>query len=543
MTLSDKCPTGAANERGMALVVAVLFVLLTSVLAATFMISATSERAMSSNVHIAKGSLYAADGGVRVAQQKLANMALFKLDSLVAIWPGNGPVISQPNTLFPAGAMPSSGTLPNFTASATIAFADSDLTDTAQVYNYLCTISATGKKGLLGQRRVQSQSILRVSASRGSFADYLLFTDIHLMPNNGAIWFTSSSSFDGRVHTNGEFRFAYKPTFQDLVTSVNNKAWYYNKGTPKELAANNNGTIDVPNFFGGFTRNAVRVDLPANSYNQQNAALGLDPNDATPPSTATINAQLGTSGSPPPNGIYAVHSGALMTGGLYVQGALDQCRMSVDAFGNQIYTMKQGATTDTVTVNLSANTTRVTVGATVTTYVGVPRGILYVNGQLTDLRGPDRVSGTPPPAIARSTQFLVTATGDIILQRDITSEDYNARESVLGLYSSGGKVRVGTSAPNDMQLDAFVMAAGATGEFTVDNYSSGSPRGTFYLRGGAVTTYYGPFFTFNASGVLQTGYARDFHYDRRGLVPPYFPTTNRFDSDEPTARTIVWKEM
>ena len=67
--------------------------------------TATGERSLSSNVHIAKGSLYAADAGVRVAQQKLANMALFKLDSLVAIWPGNGPVIGAPNTLFPAGAM------------------------------------------------------------------------------------------------------------------------------------------------------------------------------------------------------------------------------------------------------------------------------------------------------------------------------------------------------------------------------------------------------------------------------------------------------
>jgi hypothetical protein len=88
-----------------------------------------------------------------------------------------------------------------------------------------------------------------------------------------------------------------------------------------------------------------------------------------------------------------------------------------------------------------------------------------------------------------------------------------------------------------------MATAAADGEFTVDNYSSGSARGTFHLRGGSVTTYYGAFYTFNANGQLQTGYARDFHYDRRGLIPPYFPTTNRFTSDEPMARTIVWKEM
>ena len=55
--------------------------------------------------------------------------------------------------------------------------------------------------------------------------------------------------------------------------------------------------------------------------------------------------------------------------------------------------------------------------------------------------------------------------------------------------------------------------------------------------------FYGAFFTFNASGALKTGYARDFQYDRRGLIPPYFPTTNRFKADAPSARTIAWKEI
>jgi Tfp pilus assembly protein PilX len=544
MSFRESHPT-AQGERGMALVVAVLFVLLTSVLAATFMMSASGERSLSSNVHIAKGSLYAADAGVRVAQQKLATMALAKLDSLVAIWPGNGPVINAPNTLFPAGQMNTTGTSPVFTSSATIAFSDSDLTDTTQVYNYLCTVASTGRRGLMGQRRVQSQSILRVSASRGSFADYLLFTDIHLMPNNGQIWFSSSASFDGRVHTNGEFRFSYKPTFQDLATSVNGKAWYYNKGAPKELAANNNGTIDVPYFYGGFTRGSPNIDLPPNSFNQQNASLGLDPDDSTLPSNTTINGILGTgagSGAVP-TGVYVVHTGAAMTGGLYVQGTLNQCLLSIDNVGRQVYTLTQGSTVTKVTLDVLNNQTLVEVGASTTIYSGQPRGIIYTNGQVSDLRGPDRVSGTPPPAIGTNTQLLVAATGDVVLQRDITSEDFNADRSVLGIYSSGGSVRVGTSAPNNMYLDGYVMATGSDGEFTVDNYSTGSARGTFHLRGGSVTTYYGPFYTFNSSGILQTGYARDFQYDRRGLVPPYFPTTNRFTSDEPIARTIVWKEM
>jgi len=545
LVVSHKHPNPVSSERGVALVIAVMFLLVSSVLAATFMFSVTGERSIASNTHVAKGSLYAADAGVRVSQQMLANLSQTKLDSLVSIWPGTGAVITAPNSLFPAGAMPASATSPNFSSSATVVFSDSDLTDTAQVYNYICTISSTGHQGVLGQRSVQSQSILRVSASRGSFADFLLFTNTHLSSSGTPIWFASSSKFDGRVHTNGEFRFAYNPTFQDLATSVNGKAWFYNSGSAKELAANNNGTIDVPSFFGGFTRGATAISLPANAYSQQNAALGLSPSLTTSPSNSTVNTAIGNGSGTgtPPNGVYVIHSGSNVTGGIYVQGNLNQCLMKVDSLGRQVYQLTQGSTTTTLTVDLSSNQTLVKVGSTTTTYNGLPRGIAYINGDASDVRGPDRVSGTPAPAIATNTQILIAASGDIVIQRDITSENFNSATSVLGLYSSGGNVRVGSGTPNDAQVDAYVMSTGSSGQFCVDNYDSGSPRGTFHLRGGSVTSYYGAFYTFNGSGVLQTGFARDFHYDRRGLVPPYYPTTNRFTSDRPIARTVVWKEI
>ena len=129
-----------------------------------------------------------------------------------------------------------------------------------------------------------------------------------------------------------------------------------------------------------------------------------------------------------------------------------------------------------------------------------------------------------------------------MLQRAVTYEDYAGGNSVLGLFSNGGSVRVGTGAPNDMRLDAFVMAAGANASFTVDNYASWTPRGTFHLRGGMVSSRYGAFGTFSSSGVQRTGYGRDFQYDRRAFVPPYYPTTNRFTADMPTARTGSWRE-
>jgi len=41
-----------------------------------------------------------------------------------------------------------------------------------------------------------------------------------------------------------------------------------------------------------------------------------------------------------------------------------------------------------------------------------------------------------------------------------------------------------------------------------------------------------------------TGYTRSFHYDRRGLIPPLYPTVpNSLTPDTPSARTIAWKEI
>jgi hypothetical protein len=167
---------------------------------------------------------------------------------------------------------------------------------------------------------------------------------------------------------------------------------------------------------------------------------------------------------------------------------------------------------------------------------------------MQDLRGPDRVSGMPPPALLDGQQMLVAAQGDIIIQRDITMDNYQDGSAVLGLYSQNGNVRVGTSCPDNMYLDAYVMALGGgsngVGQFTVDNWDSGSARGTFHLRGGMVAQYYGAFYSFNSSGVLQTGYARDFRYDHRGFAPPYFPTTTLYaQTDRPSARTLAWKEL
>jgi Tfp pilus assembly protein PilX len=534
------------DERGIVLVSAMLFILLASIMVIGFMAAATGERSISSNAHVAKGALYSADAGVRVAQQNLATIAQTKIDSLVNLHTANGgvgPVIPQPLGVFPSGLLVVSSTNPPFITAATIHFADRETTATSQAYNYRYEIRAEGTRGGQGMRRVESSGILRVSASRGSFADYLIFTDRHNMANGADIWFTSDGHFDGRVHTNTIARIAYAPTFEDVLSSVDPQAWFYNGGNPKKLDADGNPPRDVPDLFGGFQRGALNIPLPTNSFNQQNAALGIS--GAAPSSNTLINQKLGTSNgtTPPPNGIYLPNDGSSVTGGIYVQGNVDQMTARIDSLGRQVYVIRQSGTTKTITIDRTGNRTYVSEGGTTTAYAGAPHDIAYVNGQLDGLGGPPRAGNTPSAAIADGEKMLFAASGDVVLSNDLTYRDYENGESVVGIFSSGGKVRIGTSCPNDMYLDAYVMAAGATGEFTVDNWDSGGPRGTFHLRGGMVAEFYGAFYRFNSSGQLLSGYGRDFHYDRRGLIPPYYPTTSLFITDQPSARTVVWKEI
>src|SRR4030095_14800508 len=124
----------------------------------------------------------------------LANFAKAKLDSCFAAWQAAGsqasqPIISSPATLFPAGTLggthAATSTSPAFTANASISFADAGVGTASQTYDYMFTIVSSGAKYTTGQSRVQSTGVLRISATRGSFSDYLVLTDQFRMRSEG----------------------------------------------------------------------------------------------------------------------------------------------------------------------------------------------------------------------------------------------------------------------------------------------------------------------------------------------------------------------
>jgi hypothetical protein len=378
------------------------------------------------------------------------------------------------------------------------------------LFRYRYSSSGNASEGGLSHT-VNLQGIFSVLVQQDNFARYALFTNQQMDASGATVWFTNRTNFTGPVHTNGRFNFALNPgaNFTGLVDSVSTTAQFYNSGFPIQLDANNNGSLDVPTFGAGFNRGSGNIAMPATTTadNQRDAALGLP---------------MGTPVSGYSNGVYVGTSGGAMTGGIYVHGDAS-ISLGVASPGVAGYSIVQGGITTTVTVNYAANQTTVQQGSSpATNYTGVPNGMLYVDGTVNSLAG----------TVQRDTQLTVAATNDVQITNNVTYENYTAgsppsaegTNNVLGVLSWNGNVRITSAAPNDITIDATVMAP--NGQFTVDNYSSGYPRGTATLLGGVIENTYGAFGTFSGS-TQTTGYGRNFVYDTRmgrGMAPPFFPT-------------------
>lgn len=384
-------------------------------------------------------------------------------------------------------------------------------------YNY--TISALGTVGGSSKRRVLLAGDFTVRVQKDNFARYALFTNHHSMPNGTTVWFINYTNFSGPLHTNERYSFAFNPsgTFDGLVTQHLTTARFYNNGSPLLADANSNPPRDVPIFNVDYNRGVNEINL-ASSVTQQDL----------------MDQARGGDRSAISNGVYVPNSSGNLTGGIFVKGD-GTVQMGADADNNAKYTVTQGTTTKNITVNRTTQQTTVqTVGGGTDTYNGIPDGmddvgtIIYVDGAINSLKG----------TVQKDTEVTVSSQNDIIFTDNMVYQEYNAgppinandKTNLLGIVSWGGNVRIGTTAPNDVNIHGTIMAR--NGIFTVDNYNYGVPRGTATLLGGVITNFYGAFGQFNAStGQVVRGYGRNFVYDSRmatGKSPPYFPSMSTF---------------
>jgi hypothetical protein len=266
----------------------------------------------------------------------------------------------------------------------------------------------------------------------------------------------------------------------------------------------------VPIFDKGLSLGAANIPMPATTTGDAQKSVALTGISA--PSTS---------------GVYLGYSGTAMTGGIYVNGDAS-ISLSVPAAGITQYSITQGSDTWTVQVDNTVNQTKIkkNSGAT-TTYTGIPNGMLFVDGKVTGLAG----------TLQKDTQLTVAATSDVTITGNLMYENYTAGSppkaegttNLMGILPWNNSIHIGTSAPNDVNIHATLMAP--TGQVLVDSFddTGRGPRGTATILGGVIQDSYGAF-ALTSGGSIISGYARNFAYDKRmakGMAPPYFPTTGK----------------
>lgn len=392
---------------------------------------------------------------------------------------------------------------------------------------------------------VFAPAVFTLVVRQDNFAKYALFTFHHRTQSGTTVWFTADTNFNGPVHTNERLSFANNPSahFSNVVTQSHSTARFYNNGNSILLDADHNGTRDVPSFDSTFERGAETIPLPAaiGQVDLRNAALG----------------GMAVPGASSP-GVYVPNSAGRLTGGIFINGSSskssDNASIAMSVVGgNPVYNIVQRYDsvdhTTVITVDNENNTTTVVRDGVSTMYDGKPDGtnhegtIIYSNDDIKSFSG----------TVEQDTQITVSAERDIVITDSVMYEGYNGGSdlnahgynNLLGILSWGGNVRIGTGAPNDVNIHGVVMAP--HGVFTVDNYDSGSSRGTATLLGGVISDYYGAFGTFSGSSGMRTGYGRNFVYDDRvlqGMAPPYFPYMDKFTIDTPPelSKKMIWRE-
>jgi hypothetical protein len=305
------------------------------------------------------------------------------------------------------------------------------------------------------------------------------------------------------------------------------------------LNADSNPPYDVPNFQKGFSRGEEEINLPS-SVTQQDLIRQVTGGRSP--------------GSFPMNGIYLPNQNGNLDGGIYIRGDVSNLTMGVEN-NLPVYIITQGTNTKKITIDYTNNQTIVSNisgsgGTPPGIYNGIPDGItnegiiIYGNGKIYNFSG----------TVQSDTKITVSSDSDIVINNHIVYQSYDSGPppnalgytNLLGILTWNGNVRIGITAPNDLNIHGVVMAVGRRGIFTVDNWEVPPPKGTVTLLGGVITDFYGPFGTFRGDRQLS-GYGRNFVYDSRmlqGLIPPYFPYMINFTSfdDGGLDRRLVWQD-
>lgn len=552
------------NQKGIALLVAIGILLMVSLIGLAAVLTSNTETSISVNNKNDAQAFYSAEGGIDAAQadmkSALNGIGTYVIDRDTAISFLANPMrlltkyIPNFNNRFPQDSFKAAALLAGretYRLKYKVVPFDTAVTSNGFVFTYKYAITSQGKYADAvngsNQKTNAVAGSFSIDLNRPSFAQYALFRNLTTSTSGGQLYFAGGEKFNGPVHTNGKPGFSGVPIFNGPFTS----AWPSYATSSRINGAN-------PQFNGGSQWGIPAIALPTNSFSQERASLGDDPNNMTAMTNAEKRTALGLGGAGAlPTGVYFDNDGSgNLTGGIYVQGSLDSLKLSVGGSGEQIYRFRQGATVTTVTMNYATHQTVVNG----TTYNNIwPNGCLYVAGAVNYLGGTSRTAAS----IAANTQVTLATTGDVMIKNDIiyqgatfkdafgnpvTPTDANAISDIdgaaintLGIFSSGGNVKIGTGAPNDINIHATIMAS-----YTNKGFGSAdltNPHGTVKLLGGIIEYQSQTIGVLNGGGGLAAGYSRRYYYDNRyatGFSPPFFPTRPVYLSDLAAFNITRW---
>lgn len=553
------------NQNGIALIVAVGLLLMVSLIGLAAVLTSETETDIAVNKKNDVKAFYTAEGGLAAAQGDLKTaingIGGYIIDRDTAISFLGDPMrlltkyITNFNNRFPQDSFKAAaymGGRESYRLKYSIVPFDTAVTSRGYTFTYKYTITSQGKYAdpALGfnQKNNTIAGSFSINLDRPSFAQYALFRNLTTSTSGSQLYFAGGEKFNGPVHTNGKPGFSGSPIFNGPFTS----SW----GSYATSSRINNAN---PIFNGGSQWGVPTVTLPTNNYSQQRAAFGGDFNNTTAPNNNEIRAGLGLGGGAAvPTGVYIANNGTSnVTGGIYVQGTLDSLKLTRGSNGEQIYRFAQGGSSYTLTVDYANRQTTLNG----TTYSGVPNGALFVAGAVNWLGGTSRTAAT----VAAQTQLTLATTGDILIKNDLIYEGAIFKDSggviltdptlaeaipdidpnatvTLGLFSSGGNVKLGTGAPDNINVHATIMASGTNKGFGAQDLSVAA-HGTVKLLGGIIEYQSQTIGVLGTGGVLKYGYSRRYWYDNRyatGFAPPFFPTRPSYLSDLASFNVSRW---
>jgi Tfp pilus assembly protein PilX len=599
-------------QRGVALITTLLLLMLMSGLALAMAWSTRSDLLINGYYRSFRGSFYAADSGLNIARQEIQNQIMGEIQAgwnattppfanptqtatdaanyitnnyaafihvngmgqAVKSWPADYKIIqdvqSGTNVAFVTYA---SCTIQDGTpcAGATI-----PITQYKYQFNY--DVVSVGQSRGGEAATIQDRGSLFVTApltaaGNTAFSAWGMFIDQYSICSGTLV----PGTITGPVFTNGAWTFGTGGagyTFTDPVGSVSSNFGYQFSSTcdQKSTPSDKNGNTTIaPTFQAGYNLGQPKIQLPPNDYNQKRAVLDGIGAPAIPGATPlpVTNTDLNTylkdvTGTAYPSG--GASSGVFLPytvvdakgnkipakftgGGIYVEGPASVTLQPVGTSG-QLYTITQGSTTTTITIDPVANTTTMVTGGLTQLISGVPSQIdpttlkpmgydtmLYVNGKITSLSGP----GEGAPAIQDHTALTITGASDITITGDVrykappvttaatsstpidTLIPANDTRQALGVFTATGNVILNDTQLNssgtydgNLEIDASLAMISQGGSGGLVN--NGQQINLLTIVGGRIQ---------NTIQNINT-VTRNVVFDKRfgaGFAPPWFPST------------------